>query len=426
MILTLGLLPLALLVLGFPIFIVLLAAATLTVALHMSLPMAALHQNLFGSLNSVALLAVPFFVFAGQLMARGSIAERLVDFVRPMVGRLPGSLGVTTVGAVTIFSAMSGASAAAIASVGKVMHKAMTDDDYPPSFSAGMITAVCAIGIIIPPSIPMILYGATSETSIPRLYAAGVLPGLLLAVVLAIYIMLRAKVGGFGSTHRVNLSGFARAAGRAAWALGAPFIVLGGIYGGVFSPTEAAAVACMYALLVTRLVFRELSWMDILQAAMATVVFTAQVMVIVATAILFSWLLTVNQVPQAILMWIASVEISAWQFLILVNVFLLLWGIFMDEMSAVLLLTPILIPIATELGIDKVHFGIIITMNVAIGFFTPPLGINIFVAQAALGLKTTHIYRGVIPFFFIFLAVLLLITFVPAIALTSAEMFMFR
>lgn len=421
----LAILPISLLVLGFPIFIVLLAAATVALTFYMNVPLAAIHQNLFGSLNSVALLAIPYFIFAGQLMARGSVAERLVNFMRPIVGRLPGSLGVTTVGTVTLFSAMSGSSAAALASVGKVMHRSMTEDKYPASFSAGMVTSVCAIGIIIPPSIPMIVYGATSETSIPRLYAAGVLPGLLLAVALAIYIMIRAWLGGFGSTQRLGMGDFIHAAGRAFWALGAPVIVLGGIYGGVFSPTEAAAVASMYALLVTRLIFRELSWWDILQAAIATVMFTAQVMVIVAAAILFSWLLTVHQIPQAIVAWIASMEISAWQFLLAVNIFLLIWGCFMDELSAILLLTPVLIPIAGELGIDKVHFGVIITMNVAIGFFTPPLGINIFVAQAALGLKTRDIYRGVVPFFFIFLAVLLLITFVPAISLFSAQFFMF-
>lgn len=426
MTLTLGLLPILLLVLGFPIFVVLLASSALTLALFMNVPLSAIHQNLFGSLNSVALLAVPFFIYAGELMSRGSVAERLVGFVRPIVGRLPGSLGVTTVGTATVFGAISGASAAAVVSVGKVMHKAMVDDGYPVSFSAGMITSVSAIGIIIPPSIPMIVYGAASETSIPRLYAAGVLPGLLLAAVLAAYIMIRAKVGGFGTKEPFSIRKIIRATGRAVWALGAPVIVLGGIYGGVFSPTEAAAVASIYALLVTRLIFRELSWEEILQAAMTTVQFTAQVFIIVAAAGLFAWLLTVNQIPQTVVNWVAAMDIAPWQFLLIVNVILLVWGCFMEPLSAILLLTPVLIPVVNALGIDKVHFGIIMTLNLAIGLFTPPFGINIFVAQSALGIKAGDIYRGVMPFFLVFLVVLLMITLIPAISLTSAEFFMFN
>ncbi|MBR9763373.1 MAG: TRAP transporter large permease [Rhodobacteraceae bacterium] len=424
MIWTLVALPLLMLVLGFPIYIVLLGAGTATLSLTMSLPLQAIHQNVFGALNSVSLLAVPYFIFAGELMARGSVAERLVGLLRPMLGRLPGSLGVTTVGTASVFGAISGASAAAVVSVGKVMHGAMTDDGYPAPFSAGMVASVAAIGIIIPPSIPMIVYGAASETSIPRLYAAGLLPGALLAACLSVYIILRARAGGFGSRQRVGLGQIGRAAMRAVWALGAPVIVLGGIYGGVFSPTEAAAVASLYALLVTRLVFRELSWADTLQAAMTTVLFTAQVFVIVAAAGLFAWVLTVNQVPQTLVAWIVSMDVSPWQFLLAVNLILLVWGCFMEPLSAILLLTPVLIPVVNALGIDKVHFGIVVTLNLAIGLFTPPFGINIFVAQSALGMKVGDIYRGVMPFFLVFLAVLLLVTLVPDIALLSAELFM--
>ncbi|MCB1341205.1 MAG: TRAP transporter large permease [Pseudooceanicola sp.] len=420
----LGLLPVGLLVLGFPIFLVLLAASTVALAFYMNLPLTAIHQNLFGSLNISGLLAVPYFILAGELMSRGTVSLRLVEFVRSFVGGLPGSLGVTTVGTATVFGAISGSSAAAVASVGKVMHPAMTEDKYPASFSAGMITSVSAIGIIIPPSIPMIVYGASSETSIPRLYAAGVLPGLLLALVLAVYIMLRAQTRGFGSRTAFTWPAVGRATGRAIWALGAPVIVLGGIYGGVFSPTEAAAVACVYSIVVTRFILRELSWADILDCAVTTVLFSAQIMVIVAAAGLFSWLLTVNQIPQTIVTWITSSEITAFQFLIAINILLLIWGCFMDPLAAILLLTPILIPVVDALGIDKVHFGIVMTLNLAIGLFTPPFGINIFVAQSVLGMKARDIYTGVFPFFFVFLAVLILVTFMPGIALTSMDLFM--
>jgi C4-dicarboxylate transporter DctM subunit len=419
MIFTLGILPALLLLSGFPIFIVLLAASTVALAFFMPVPLNAVHQNLFGSINTVGLLAVPYFIFAGELMARGTVSVRLVDFVRSLVGGLPGALGITTVGTATVFGAISGSSAAAVASVGKVMAPAMEKAGYPKVLSAGMVTSVSAIGIVIPPSIPMIVYGASSETSIPRLYAAGVLPGLLLALFLALFIMYRARISGFGEAERLSLRRVVKAAGRAIWALGAPVIVLGGIYGGVFSPTEAAAVACLYAIVVTRFILRELSWRDILDSAISTVIFTAQILVIVAAAGLFSWILTVNQVPQAMVAWIASMNVTAWQFLLGVNILLLIWGCVMEPMSAILLLTPVLIPIVNSLGIDKVHFGIVMTLNLAIGLFTPPFGINIFVAQSALGMRTVDIYRGVLPFFFVFIAVLVLVTYVPAISLGS-------
>lgn len=418
-------LPLLLLVAGTPIFAVLLIAATVALAFFMNIPLNAVHQNLFGSLNFTGLLAVPFFIFAGEVMSRGTVSLRLVEFVRSFVGGLPGALGVTTVGTATVFGAISGSSAAAVASVGKVMSPSMDAANYPRRVTAGLVTSVSAIGIVIPPSIPMIVYGASAEASIPRLYAAGILPGLLLAVALAAFVIFRSLRSGFGDAQRMSLRGILHATRRAIWALGAPVIVLGGIYGGIFSPTEAASVACIYAMIVTRFVFRELSFADILQSARNSVLFSAQILLIVAAAGLFSWVLTVNQVPQALVGWIAAHDVTPWQFLLAVNILLLLWGCVMEPMSAILLLTPILIPLVDTLGIDKVHFGIVMTLNLAIGLFTPPFGINIFVAQSALGMKTADIYRGVLPYFLIFLLVLLVITYVPAIALVSAEMFMF-
>src|SRR2546421_4772780 len=243
----LGVLPVVLLLLGFPIFVVLLAAVTVALVFFVNVPLAALHQNLFGAIDAFALLAVPFFIYAGELMSRGSVAQRIVDFVQEGVGRIPGSLGVTTVGTSAIFGAISGASAATVATVGKAMLPAMRRANYPETFSAGLITAVGAIDIIIPPSIPMIVYGTAAEESVPRLYAAGVLPGLLIAALIAIYVVWYAKRHRFESGHQFHIDAFLRALGRGVWALGAPFIILGGIYGGVFSPTEAAAVACVYA-----------------------------------------------------------------------------------------------------------------------------------------------------------------------------------
>jgi C4-dicarboxylate transporter DctM subunit len=420
----LAVVPLVLLLLGFPIYIVLLAASSAALVFFMNVPIAALHQNLFGGIDAFALLAVPFFIYAGELMSRGSVAQRIVDFVQAGIGRIPGSLGVTTVGTSAIFGAISGASAATVATVGKAMLPAMRRGGYPEPFAAGLITAVGAIDIIIPPSIPMIVYGMAAQESVPRLYAAGVLPGLLIAGLLAAYVVWTAKRQGFESGVQFSLRRAMHVARRGTWALGAPFIILGGIYGGVFSPTEAAAVACVYAALVTWLVFRELGWRDVLEASVETVLFTGQVLIIVACASVFAWLLTVNQVPAATVAWLETMKISRWEFLLAINVLLLLVGCFLDPLSAILLLTPLLVPMVKAMGIDTVHFGIVVMVNLAIGLFHPPFGINIFVAQSALGLRLEVIYRGIVPFLFLYLVALLLITYIPEISLISARFFM--
>lgn len=420
----LGVLPIVLLFLGFPIFLVLLTSVTVALVFLMHLPLAVLHQNLFGSINAYALLAVPYFIYAGELMGRGSVARRLVDFVQAGVGSVRGSLGVTTVGTATIFGAISGVSAAAVATIGKVMYPSMVRAGYPASFSAGLITAIGAIDIIIPPSIPMIVYGAAAQESVPRLYAAGIVPGLLIAFIIGGYVILRAWWGGFGKGEPFDGPRFMHATLRGLWALGAPAIILGGIYGGVFSPTEAAAVACVYAALVTRFVFRELTFGDILEAAAATVRFTAQILIIVACAGVFAWILTVNQVPASLVATIKYFDVSSWQFLLIVNILLLVTGCFLDPLSSILLLTPLLIPIAKSLGIDTVHFGIVFMVNLAIGLFHPPFGINIFVAQSVLGIELKQIYKGIVPFVILYLLALIAITYIPQISLIGVRLFM--
>jgi C4-dicarboxylate transporter, DctM subunit len=414
--------PAVLLLLGFPIFIVLLAAVSTALVFFMQVPLAVLHQSLFGALDAYALLAVPFFLYAGELMGRGTVAQRLVDFVQAGVGAVRGSLGVTTVGTSAIFGAISGASAATVATVGRAMLPALRKGGYPEKFSAGLITAVGAIDIIIPPSIPMIVYGAAAQESVPRLYAAGVFPGLLIAGMLALYVVWYAKRHGIGAGQRFDARHFRQATKRAVWALGAPLIILGGIYGGVFSPTEAAAVACVYAALVTALVYRDIGWKEIVGAAVTTVIFTAQVLIIVACASVFAWLLTVNHVPAVMAGWMQAAGITPWMLLLAVNLLLLLVGCFLDPLSAILLLTPILVPLVKAAGIDGVHFGVVVMVNLAIGLFHPPFGINIFVAQSVLQLPLGVIYRGIVPFLFIYLAALGLITYIPEISLSGMRL----
>lgn len=418
----LAFLPIALLLLGFPIFLVLLASVSTALVFFMQVPLSALHQNLFGSIDAYALLAIPFFIFAGELMGRGSVAGRLVGFVNAGVGSVRGSLAVTTVGASALFGAISGVSSATVATIGRAMLPALRKGGYPEKFSAGLLTSVGAIDIIIPPSIPMIVYGAAAQQSVPRLYAAGIFPGLLLAGLLCIYVVWFARRNHIGGGEPFSLAAFWAAAMRGLGALGAPVIILGGIYGGVFSPTEAAAVACLYAIVVARYFYRELSWRDIVASAATTAVFTGQILIIVACASVFGWLLTVNQVPATIVEWLTSMQLPSWSLLLAINVLLLLVGCFLDPLSAILLLAPLLVPLVTAIGVDPIHFGIIVTVNLSIGLFHPPFGINIFVAQSVLKLPLETIYRGIVPFVFIYLIALGLITYIPDISLLGVRL----
>src|SRR5688572_16841211 len=270
----------------------------------------------------------------------------------------------------------------------------------------------------------MIVYAAAANESVPKLYAAGILPGLLIAALIAGYVVWYSKRHGIDPGMPFHAPTFLKSLGRGLWALGAPFIILGGIYGGVFSPTEAAAVACVYAAFVTWVVYRDVGWREILDCAAATVRLTAQIFIIVACASVYAWLLTVQQVPQALVAWIQAQGLGSAAVLLAINVLLLIVGCFIDPLSAILVLTPLLVPVVKAVGIDTVHFGIVLTVNLAIGLFHPPFGINIFVAQSVLGIELRAIYRGIIPFVFLYLIALVLITYVPQISLWGVRLLM--
>jgi C4-dicarboxylate transporter DctM subunit len=422
MVFTLALVPTALLVAGAPIFLVLLSASAATVLFVMDVPAAALQQTLFGAIDSFALLAVPFFIYAGELMGRGSVAKRIVDIMQASTGSMRGSLPLTAVGTSAVFGAMSGASAATVATIGKLMLEPLKQRGYPETFRAGLITAVGAIDVIIPPSVPLIIYAAAASESVPKLYAAGVLPGLLIAAILAVYVVWVARRLDIADGLPFSAARLIAALGRGTWALGAPLIILGGIYGGLFSPTESAAVACVYAALVTRFVYRELSWDQIVECASRTVMLSAQILLIVACANVFGWLLTVNQVPMALVNLVQGWDLSPWMILLALNVVFLVVGCFVDPLSAILVLTPLLMPLVKAAGIDPVHFGIVITTNLAIGMFHPPFGLNIFVAQSMFKFPLEVIYRGIVPFIFLYLAALALITYVPWLSLAAVRL----
>ncbi len=417
MVVALAAVPLALLVLGFPIFVVLLGAAITYIGFFATVPPTVLHQVLYGGLDNYPLLAIPFFLFAGEVMARGGIARRIVDWILALIGGLRGSLAVTTVGTAAVFGSMSGSGPADTATVGRLLLPALHKAGYDPRFAAGLVTSIGASAIVIPPSIAMILFGASAEQSVPRLFAAGVLPGLLIALVVALYCVWYARANGIREGGRFALGRFLRATASGAWALGMPFFILGGIYAGLFAPTEAAAAASVYAVLVARYVYRDVTWQELREIAADAMFRTAQIMIVVAAAAVFSWMLTISGTAAAATTLIGGIAQSPWAVLLLVNVLLLVVGCFIDPTSAILVLTPLLMPIVKAAGIDPIHFGIVMTVNLSIGMFTPPFGLNIFVAQSVLKIPLGTIYLGLRAFIVLQIAALLVISYVPALSL---------
>ncbi len=411
------LLPVALLVLGVPVFAILVMTSAVVLLFFIDVPGTAVHQYMFGSVDKFALMAVPFFIFAGELMGKGGMSKRIVDWVLSIFGGTRGSLALTTVGTATVFGAVSGSSPATVSAVGRLLYPSLRDKDYEERFSIGLITSSGAIAIVIPPSIAMILYGASAEQSIALLFAAGILPGLLMAFLMGLYILYYATRRRIREGGRFSWVAFGRASKEGVWALGTPVIILGGIYGGIFSPTESAGIACVYAITITRFVYREITWQGLWEVALSSVVITAQVLIIVAAAGVFSWLLTISGVPQGIVRFIEGLEAEPWMVLLLINLFLLVVGCVLDPGSAILVLTPLLAPVASAIGVDLIHFGIIMTVNLAIGMFTPPFGLNIFIAQAQFKVPLSAIYPGLVPFIAINLLALTIVTYVPELSL---------
>ncbi len=409
--------PLVLLVLGFPIFLVLLATSATVLVFFSDDPATVIHQVMFGSIDKFALLAVPFFIFAGELMSRGGVSIRLINWVASIIGSVRGSLPLTAVGTATIFGAISGSTAATVAAVGSLTYEPLKQKGYDERFAAGMLTSAGAISNIIPPSIAMILYGYAAEASVVHLFAAGIFPGLMLAGFFAAYIYFHARRRGIREVEQVSWAGFIAATRDGIWALGAPVIILGGIYAGIFSPTEAAGVACVYAMVVTLFIHREVRLRALFDIAADSVYLTAQIFVIVAVAGVYSWLLTVSGAAQLAVDFIAGLDLSRWLVLLVINVFLLLVGTVLDTASAILVLTPLLANIAVALGVDLVHFGIIAVMNLTIGTFTPPFGLNIFVGQAIFRVKLSVLYPGLVPFIALAILALMVVTYVPSLSL---------
>src|SRR5262249_29535822 len=359
--------PIVLLFLGLPIYLCFLAGSIAALLFVTSVPASVVTQVMFASVDSFTLLAVPFFLFAGELMGRGAIADRLVRWCMALFGGVRGSLGLVTVGSCVVFGAISGSSAATVASIGRMMYPQLRENGYGEKFSLGLVTATGAIDILIPPSIMMIVYPVSAEQSVPKLFIGGVLPGLLLALLEGLFVVWYARRYGVPVTGRASLAGFLRASGNAGWAFSIPVIIFGGVYSGVFTPTQAARVAAICGIAIGRWVYRDTSWRDIWAIASNSGLLTAQIMIIVAGSSLYAWFLTVLGVPQAITGFIDGLHLPQWGILLVINVFLIIVGGLIDPTSAILVLTPLLVPIVKAAGVDLIHFGIILTTNLALG-----------------------------------------------------------
>ena len=412
-----GLMPFALLLVGFPIFLLLLVTSLVILTFFFNVPMTAVHQNLFNSLNKFPLLAVPFFIFAGDLMSRGGISERLLRWVESLIGGVRGHIPMTSLGFAALFGAISGVTTAATAAVGTLTYPRMRKAGYSERFASALITAEGALDNLIPPSIALIIYGIAAEASVVHLFAAGIGPGLLLAGLFAVYIYYHSVKSGIRDTGRFSLRQFLLATRDGVWALGAIATIFGGIYSGVFSPTEAAGVACVYAILVSYFIYRETTIADIFETGARAMYLTALIFIIVSVAGLYAWLLTISGIAQDTVALITSLHSERWVILLVINLFLLFVGCFLDPASALIMLTPLLAPVAASLGVDPIHFGVIVVMNLTIGTFHPPFGLNIFVCQALFKTPSGTLYAGLVPFVTLAVIALLLVTYVPEISL---------
>ena len=379
-------------------------------------------KEMFNAINKFPLAAIPFFILAGNLMETGGISRRLVEFAKSIVGGVQGGLPMTCVLTCMIFAAVSGSSVATTFAVGAILIPALIKHGYPTSYAAALQATSAELGVIIPPSIPMILYGVSAEVSIGELFIAGVGPGIFIGLSLMAFVWAYCKLKGWGKNDGDGRLSFGRATWEAALALLMPVIILGGIYGGIFTPTEAAAVAVFYALVVGMLIFREINIASLMVVLRKSVISSAVIMFIIANAGLFAFLITRAGVPDAIGRWLEAVLQSPMLFLLGINAALFVIGMFIETSAAIIVLAPILAPVAMHFGIDPVHFGMIMVVNLALGMITPPFGVNLFAACTVAKISLDRIIPHLLPFVLVILACLMVITYVPALSLTLRDL----
>ena len=408
---------LSLLALGFEMFVVLgVPAIIVKETFFSSIPDIVIIQKMVGGINHSTLLAIPFFIIAAEVMSSGEIAKRLTNFIKACFGHLTGGLGHTTIGSAMAFGSVSGSAAATVAAIGKLMYPDLRSVGYKEKFSLGLIVSSAETAILIPPSITMIIYGWMTGTSITALFAGGLAVGVFLGLAFAGLVMFESYRYNVGSNPPRKKGEFLIKLKDARWALGMPVIILGGIYSGFFTPTEAAAISVIYALLVESMIYKNLNWSNFFNVIERGAISSAVIFILLAMGSVLSFFITIIQIPDMLKDYLLSIDAGMITFLLAVNISFFLAGMFIDPNSALLILVPPLFPVAISLGIDPIHFGLIVTLNIGIGMITPPFGLDIFVASSTLNKPVLTIINGIWPFLLVNLFVLFIVTYVPEVS----------
>lgn len=414
-----------LLALGAPFFASLVIPVIAALSFYMpDIALNIVFYKMFNGIAVFALLAVPFFIFAAEIVVKGSMARKLVDFVQCLVGHLPGGLAMTTIVSCTFFGSVSGSTQATVAAIGGVMYPAMLQAGYSRKFTLGLIVNASDIALLIPPSITMIVFGVVTNTSVGALFIGGFGPGIVLALAFMVYVYFASVRFKIPTTPRASLVQIWRAFLNTAWGLGMPVIIIGGIYAGVFTPTEAAAVSAVYAIFVEVLIYRALTAMDVYRIAVRSATITGVIFLVVSAASALTWLLIVSGVPQVITQGVIEYVPSPIYFLMLMNVVLFIACMFIDPISVVLVFMPIFFPAGQAIGIHPLHLGILCVMNVAIGSATPPFGVDLFTACSLFNVRFGEVTEGALPFIGIAVIALLIVTYVPDITLFLPRLLM--
>lgn len=372
---------------------------------------------IFEKIDNYSLMAIPMFILAGKLLSTGSSANRIIEFAKSMVGHLPGGLPMAAIFASIIFAAVSGSSPATVIAIGSIMFGAITSAGYPRKYAIGTIATAGSLGILIPPSIVMIVYGVTAEVSIGKLFMAGVIPGLMIGAMMMMVTYIGAKKLGFKREKPQAFKIRFKKMINASWALMTIVIVIGGIYGGIFTPTEAAAVACTWAFFVSLFIYKDIKWSELMPLFIDSAKTSAMIMFIIANAMIFAHFLTLENIPQIITSSFLEHNVNAIMFLIFVNIILFIAGNFMEPSAIIMIMVPLLFPVAVSLGIDPIHFGIIITINMELGMISPPVGLNLFVTSGLTGESIKNVVIYSLPWGATILVGLLLVTYIPSISL---------
>ncbi len=407
----------AFMLIGVPVAVSLGASTMITAFVYSDFEPVGVTMQVFDGLNKYSLMAIPMFILAGAFLSRGSAAGRIIEFAKSVVGHLPGGLPIAAIFASIIFAAVSGSSPATVVAIGSVMYGAIKSAGYPKEYAIGTIATAGSLGILIPPSIVFIVYGVTADESIGKLFMAGVIPGLLIGFMLMGVTYLGARKLGFKRTKMAPISEIFTRFKSAFWALMLIVLVIGGIYGGLFTPTEAGAASAAYAFFVSFFVYKDLKIKDIYPIVLESAMTSAMIFFIIANAMIFSHFLTDETIPQQVTQMIIDANVGPIGFLVIVNILLFLMGQFMEPSSVVMITVPLLLPIATTLGIDPIHFGVVMVVNMELGMITPPVGLNLFVASGITGLSLKDVIMASLPWSLTILVGLLIITYVPIISL---------